>query len=293
MRIEMKQEMIGMLKIAIFATVVFLPIGLAQAQNPPNLELKLLCDKSEYLLEEPIWVDILLISHEVDTVMVNFPTPKYDHFRFIVVEEGRDTVQYSGMMLEFGGHAGMLPDLRLAPGDTVYFTYNLIHGYASSPRSTRHNRIPLHGKIEITGVFWNRYYSAQLNILISKPTGVEEEVYMLYREGQSHRMRERMFDRFQEILESYPNSVYAPVACRGLAAYYNIHLHDSEKDREYSLRLLSDYPNSGYALGGIGAYIKGVEEEARVAKFDSLQTADKPFRLRMIARNIQRNLPHY
>lgn len=289
----MKQEMIGMLKIAIFATVVFLPIGLAQAQNPPNLELKLLCDKSEYLLEEPIWIDILLINHEVDTVMVNFPTPKYDHFRFIVVEEGRDTAQYSGMMLEFGGHAGMLPDLRLAPGDTAYYTYNLIHGYASSSRSTRHNRIPLHGKIEITGVFWNHYYSATLNILISKPTGVEEEVYMLYREGQSHRMRERMFDRFQEILESYSNSVYAPPVCQDQIAFYCLILNDTEKEREYSLRLLSDYPNSGFTPGGIGVYLEGAEGEARAAKFDSLQAADKPFRLRMIARNIQRNLPHY
>ncbi|MFH1893659.1 MAG: hypothetical protein ABIK83_13365 [Candidatus Zixiibacteriota bacterium] len=261
----------------------------APAQEPPNLELKLLCDKSVYFLQEPIWIDILLINHEEDTVMVNLPFPEGDHFRFIVVEDGRDSLPYGGMTYDFGGR-GVLPDYHLAPSDTVYSLYNLLEGYPISWKSPLDHEIPLNGHIYIRGVMSNTYHSAPLEIDIVEPTGDDASAYDIFKDAMEHRVGEYAIEKYKELLDTYPNSVYATSACRRLIANYRTVLLDSALAQEYALRILRDYPASGYTRNCILLFAGHPDEKGSSSKVASLLTADHPFRLRMIARNWLRGI---
>ncbi|MBU1469976.1 MAG: outer membrane protein assembly factor BamD [candidate division Zixibacteria bacterium] len=261
----------------------------APAQEPRNLELKLLCDKTTYFLEEPIWIDILLINHEEDTVMVNLPFPEGDHFRFIVVEDGRDSLPYCGMTYDFGDR-GVLPDYHLAPSDTVYSLFNLLEGYPISWKSPLDHEIPLNGHIYIRGVMSNTYYSEPLEIDIVEPTGDEVSAYEIWKDAMEYRIGEFAIQKYKELLNTYPGSVYAASACRRLIANYRTISLDSAQVRVYALRILRDYPASGYARNSILPYAGHPDKEGSSSKVASLLTADHPFRLRMIARSWLRGI---
>jgi hypothetical protein len=273
--------------------MVILLTSSAVAMWPPNLELKILCDKSTYLLDEPIWIDILLINHGEDSVDVQLLTPEsgLEIFRFIVVDERMDTIPYSGMIIEFVQAGG--PTFRLAPGDTAYYVFNLIKAYKWSPRSTRHNEILVQGRIEVTAQFWTGYRSNTLYIEIVEPQGTEAEAHQLLMSTVGRRPDSTKVGPLQEIVNRFPNSVYIETAMYEMNSEYCADVIGLENVHRYGLMLFKKFPGSGYSLYSVPYYLHEGKNPDRAAKLDSLMTADKPFRLRMIARNYQRKLPVY
>ena len=247
-----------------------------------KLDLVILCDKSTYLVGEPIWIDILLINKSGDSVKVYHPMPEGDYFRFNVVEGSKDTLAYGGLSAGFGEH----PNFMLAPDDTIYNVYDLSYAYGYSAKSTKRHGVPLTGDVEVSATHCGCYHSNTLNIRIDDVTDIEKEPYNLLRkilEMRAKRTTEaKQYSR--ELLETYPTSVYAEAAC-----YHMIRLGQGSTDlKQYVTLMLEQYSNSGYVVGSMMNYLSGLSQTERDAKLDSLQSLDVPFRLRMIARNFRR-----
>ncbi len=276
----------------IVAVWLFVPI--ANAQDAHDLEVKLLCDKATYLVDEPIWIDILVISHEPDTVMIYFPCPEPGYFHFVVVEERQDTLPYCGDHVDYVGTSGK-PDYELAPGDTAYYWYNLIDGFPYSANSNKLRDFPLQGDIAVSG--WHMGYQANtLSIRIDKPTGSEQDANRLWEESGKGLWDEKSLTKYEEILHQYPESVYAPSACHSLiwaGRGWSFPFKYPEMANEFAEVMLERYPNSGFAGWALATYLYGKPESVKVAKYDSLRESGNPFRLRMMAKNHKYRLPTY
>lgn len=261
-----------------------------------NIELKLLTDKTTYMIHEPIWIDILVMNCGSDTVNVPRADPQFDRFKFIVVQNGDDTLRYLG---DVTSTLGPPPSHDLAPLDTLYGLFNLLRAYKYSKPVTHFSEVPLQGEISVSAYFHpGPVVSNKLDLTIDPISQEERGAYELLTEHgwpvrPSAESSERLIDTLTDLLSRYPGSVYAPTACRILEGIYGVILGDPEKRTEYLQRMLEAYPNSGYVVGSIPVYLgdsRGAEREARL---DSLMTKDKPFRLRMIARNWKLGIPIY
>ena len=278
------------IKSLILAVLLITPRLFASESNIPQLELKILCDKATYMVGEPIWVDILVINHGDDTITADPPAPEGDCFRFIVVENSKDTLVYGGIIAEYLTP----PTCQLAPGDTLYNVYNLSYAYSSSSKSTIYRDIPLKGDVSVSAIYRNYYISNTLNIEITGVSEAERDSYKLWsKEVPPSRAKEHYLKLFEN-----SSSVYAEAACYELVQW-NRGFSESDPDRDiekakhYATIMMEQYPNSGYMKVVLYVYLQGLSKESRLTILDSLQTLDRPFRLRMIARNIQRGISSY
>jgi hypothetical protein len=249
-----------------------------------SLELKLLHDKPVYLIAEPIWIDILVINHGSDTVSVPYPGPTLDLQKFVVVNNGVDTLPYRGDILSLTE----IPKYSLAPGDTLYGLFNLLDGYRHAKSSNVFYSKPLLGEVTVLSFYYNLVTSNTISFTIAEPSGAERQAYDLLTEGTHHEYLVRSKAKLEELIEHFPNSVYAPLACLCFTTS-----DDPEQNVKYGLMLLDIYPESGYAESGFPHFVGDCKGSERDAKLDSLMAADKPFRLRMLARSWKRNMAIY
>jgi hypothetical protein len=244
-----------------------------------DLELKLLHDKPIYLIAEPIWIDILLINHGADTVVVPYPGPVLGLQKFVVVNNGTDTLPYIGDISTLTE----TPEHRLAPGDTLYGLFNLLDGYRYTKSGSVFFSRPLQGEVTVSSFYYNLVTSNTISLSIVEPLGVEKEAYTLLTEGTHHEYLVRSKDKLEELLARFPNSVYAPLACLCLTTS-----HDPEQNLKYGRVLWDRYQESGFASRGMRHYLGDSKGSERDAKLDSLISGDKPFRLKMIARSVRK-----
>jgi hypothetical protein len=255
----------------------------------PNLEFKLLCDKASYLVGESIWIDVLVINREKDTVKAYFPSPYFDHFNIVVIQGESDTVPYMGVEFEWI-NVSSLPTCKIAPGDTLYYAYDLLCGY-SAPEAALDFR--LKGRVRVSAVYWEIFRSNELDINIAEPQGSEAEALRLLSKGTEGPLDDGTADYLRQLVNKHPSSVYMSRALKSLIAHERYKANGAAAVAEYSLRILSAFPNSGLAVEGIPYYLGTCTKADSTAKFESLMAADKPFRLRMITRNYLRRLPTY
>jgi hypothetical protein len=271
-------------------TLVALLLGTGSTVFASDVELKLLCDKSTYLVAEPIWIDILVINHSPDTQAVPFASVPLDEVRFTVVNNGTDTLDYRGLILD--AVEGMRFDL--SPGDTLYGLFNFVEGYRYSRSRKPFYYKLLQGQVSITARYNRGMVSPTLLIDIVEPTGSEAEAFQLLQEGLKAQFSDKSRSRFEEILERFPNSVYADLALERLIGYFCTHVRDADSCRNLSLELMDRYPNSGFvAPRSMLPYLGGFKSDVYNAKADSLMAPDKPFRLRMIGKNMKRHVQHF
>ena|GEM_PF-4748469 len=248
-----------------------------------DIELELIIDKTSYMIHEPIWIDILVLNHGDDTVNVPLPNPEFDRFHFTVVQNGIDTLPYMGNITDL---LGSPPSHDLVRGDTLYGLFNLLEAYRCSKAATHLHRIPLQGEITVSACFYpGPVVSNTLNLTVAPASEDETGAYELFTDhGWPVLPGPESIDRLTELINRYPNSVYAPRACRILQGTYGVFLHDVDMRVKYLNKVLDKYPNSGYVGRSISIYLDDSEGAEREAKLDSLMTDDKPFRLRMIAK---------
>jgi hypothetical protein len=269
------------MKIAIVA-IVFASIACQVDALAGELRFELRCDKEIFLVQEPVWIDMILINNGADTVEAAVPSPATASVQFVVIQNGTDTLSYMG---DAASYAYGLPSCDLPPGDTLYGLFNLLRGFEYSKSMTPLTPRPLQGAITVKAIYMNEVSSNTLALSIVEPTGEEATAYRLLREGLEEPFERESMKKLDSLLENYSRSVYAPLAAWELSGAWGVHYHDSTNCARYTDLILSDYPWSGYVLSAVARYVGDTRGDRREARLSSLMTEDLPFRLRMIARN--------
>ena len=101
-----------------------------------------------------------------------------------------------------------------------------------------------------------------------------------------------------ELLQRYPESVYAPTACSILMCNYDFNESITKEEEQegvlkYANYIIDHYPESGRLLSALASFAKFNKMSLRKNIVQSLLRDSSNFRTRMIARNIARNIAFF
>jgi len=184
------------------------------------------------------------------------------------------------------------PTFTVHPTETLYICRDLLEGtgFGTLERlmSGRSYLKPDTYKIKAT---YKQYLeSNELTFTVLNPMGAEKIAYGIWKEGYAHQIKkklESLIEKWKELTERYPKSVYAPSALRELCYY------DSPNSRKHAERLLSKYPNSGYSGYAIGILLQNKPEEEKAKIYQEVEKKYAGTRAEKLARNIRKRILAY
>jgi len=264
--------------ILLFVFMAMLSSSIYSNENKWDLEVEL--DKQDYLLYEPIWLDITLINATSDTLRTHgLRAPNHDQFIIELRDNTGKLVKYTGGHFFIQSSPGRL---LLGPDDQDYSSFNLLSLFPSHKENSGYrllNRIRFVQKGKYTiHVFFEGDISKELKFNILKPRGDEKKALKLI-EKASKKWKQKNPDpsaqTFNEIIEKYPNSAYAEQSFY-LSRYYSQETREGLKDGSFDKRifkreLLDNFPNSGYSGGWLKSITHKMDDSAKLEFLDSLQ----------------------
>jgi hypothetical protein len=256
--------------------------GASVGGDDSDIELTLLTDRSTFMVNEPVLIDILFINHGTDTVWVPQEEPSHGRVRLFVVSKGVDSLfYYRSLILD----AEIPTEPFLAPHDTAYALFFLVGNASSANSNPPFDLDPLKGEIDVTAFYFKHSVSNTLSIRIAHPPSDEGDAVESSRLTGEDRPLQDVIELLRSLL--YGDGVPPE---RETAVRRHRVFDDGISDLGLHLTLQEDYPLSADIWSRIAVYLGSSTGKARDAKLESLMTPDKPFRLRMIARNIKRRL---
>ena len=251
----------------------------AQKVNQPmDVKVKISLDKTNYYVLEPIWLHMKIINNtkeaiEVDWIMLRSSLR-------ILSDKEKEVPQYF--------HISTLPPRApgIEPGDSMSTVFNIVDYYGTegygliSWRLIHPGYYKIYSRLPQLSIMSN-----EIAINVFEPKDGESKALSLLLEGmklseilgsERKTAKAKAYDKFEELVQNYPHSIYAPKALIKAAGCY---LYDqSEKGkarRKYKYRELIDkYPKSLYvpeAFGGIlGIYSKGKDKDGAIKEMQAL-----------------------
>ncbi|RKX27280.1 MAG: hypothetical protein DRP47_06790 [Candidatus Zixiibacteriota bacterium] len=229
-------------------------VSTTTAGSNPKLKLEIELSKEVFLEREPIWLDITLINVSSDTMRAGglFPPCQSPGPFSVELKDGRgEHMKYTGLLYNMGPAKG--PGLLLHPKEQLYGCYDLLELF-STYRSLLRQRFGLlaPGKYSVRGRYGNTF-SQEVDFEVVEVTENEMEAYKLLNTAYALWLKDP-FDstnqEFRQIVNQFPNSVYAEKAMREIAP---------------KSELLRQFPNSGYNEQGLrtltGKLSKGEKTE--------------------------------
>ncbi len=220
-----------------------------------NVEISL--DKEEYLIYEPIWLDVELKNISNSTLeTIGIPTPNHRGFNVIIKDSKGNSLPYTGIQVSYLGRTVKL----VKPNEIEYKPFNLVssfkfHEYYSDyvapygffsyiPPSTYTVQVELEDET-----------SNVLNFEIKEPEGQELEVLILLDKASTvpaiPENDHFIIPILKELLDKYPNSVYAETCYEVLVLKESSQaISEGKFDWDaYRIQMLRKYPNSGNCVG--------------------------------------------
>jgi len=161
---------------------------------------------------------------------------------------------YTGLQYDMTPNPGLI----LGPGEYYYGSFNLLELFNSNRGLLHHvwGEIPIgHYTLKAT---YQDIMSAQAEFDITAPAGNEAAPYQLLQDAFAARRR-RQPDvhnrKMREIVDMFPNSVYAEKALR--------ELFDDEV-------LLNRFPNSGYTEGSLMTLTRKLDSQSKKAFLENI-----------------------
>jgi hypothetical protein len=213
------------------------------AEEGWKMEINL--SKEVYLEGEPIWLDCWLTNISEDTLrtwglcLQCFWCPK-----LLLVDNKGDTLPYTGLHRDVIHLPGTIPGFILRPQENDYDCYDLVESFhQKSSLFSFYQTILDPGEYRVKAKC-KAAQSKELTFEVKPPAGEEAKAYQLLKDAlNSVISRNDSLERqsLNQLLTRYPNSVYAPKACK--------HLRRWEE-------MLEKYPNSGFTKSAI-TYLTG------------------------------------
>jgi len=236
---------------------VFLFLVVGQVYGEKNViksggssDLSIWTEKEDFLVYEPIWTYMRLTNNSAETLFINASSlPQGLRVKAI---RGREVSQYF--------HSGSTGRPGTKPGESFVKWVDLSGwwGIVKAEISDGWRFIPA-GRYKV----WiekhcpqaesNVIKSDTVEITVSEPKGEELAAWNLLTEASRlwGRDREVAYKKFEELVEKYPHSVYAPKALDRAAECYIYVDGEEEKALQKFRELLEKYPESPYYLGAI------------------------------------------
>ena len=239
--------------------IIILTVGLFLLSNIPAIgqdwDLGIELSKETFISHEMIWLDVTLTNVSADSIRTNgVAIPHHFGFEIDIKDSDGKILEHTGAMWSFGSGPG---NFLIASGANQYDCFDLASLYAPSKSASNYKVLGMRFPFIPTGQYTiqSHFEDATSNVIsftIVEPNSVEEEALRLIEEASELRAHEE-FDlagrKFREVVDNYPNSVYAE------KCYYMSHIYSNEAKvaretgsfDQIGLRrkLLENYPNSG------------------------------------------------
>lgn len=257
--------------------ILFVIIGLLSAVNgsaeEQKYDLQITLEKQNYLLYEKIWLDATLTNMSTDSIRTDgIVAPNHLGFTIDLKDDSGKSVDYTGATWSMISGPGRI---LLMPGEHEYECFDMLEifgrrltpsGYTILGMFFPH--IPV-GSYTLQAHFED-VSSNELSFNIVEASGVEKEAFDIVLEAFQLWQREDTDpagQKFQEIYNQYPNSVFAQTSLFLSRIYSENRSFEGRVDR-MSLRkeMLQKFPNSGDTRGWIRGitYDLGPSEKAKV-----------------------------
>lgn len=219
-------------------------LDLALGQAPSPLRLEISADKKQFLLGEPVWIDVALKNVSQDTVRIpdRVIRPDFGNLDFFVTSES-ETLRY------IGGHATYVSEpINLAPGEEVISQHDILDFYGKPIEGTIALERLFHpGMYSVHARAWRSVVSNTLDVEVVEPSGDDAEIYRVLHEAAllsgQRRFREAA-ERLYPLLPSASQSAYRDKLYIELMwAVYT----DRPRRKSLAAQVLREYPNSRYA----------------------------------------------
>jgi hypothetical protein len=246
-------------------------VGQSDIDTVSAIKREVQLSKTIFFAREPIWI---LISY---TNVSPEPQKNYaaSHHR-LVLQDSSGTRYKTSIHPEYWG------SLTLAPNETSWYEFDILQYYGIRERKFRGRRYLPAGHYTVYDA-QGKYKSNILEFDVIDPEGIELKAMRLLKQGYNLRIEKKgqeAVQKFREIVERYPESVYAPTAIYAEISTYQISLEDADKAQERRYELIEKYPASGSArarVAGVAWYHinkKGIRGKADAceALLDLIQT---------------------
>ena len=208
-----------------------------------QLQLEIGLSKTTFLLNEPIWLDVTLTNVSQDTVRIFgfWPPAQGDRFGIEIKNRKGEILPHTGPRYNVLRSKGWIVE----PEEQYYGCFNLLELFNTyrGLRSFFWQILPV-GSYRVR-TRYEGIYSEEIEFEVVQPTEDQKAPYQFLLKADSLLWQEgvdSMKQKLQELINRFPNSVYAEKAHSDLS-----------QDEE----LLQRFPNSGY--NGIG--LKGLTRE--------------------------------
>lgn len=145
-----------------------------------SLALEISPDKTEFLLGEPIWIDVTLRNTGSDTLMIphRIQSPDRGNLEFLVTTDG-DTLDYSGPMGSY-----VRQPQALEPGGGITRQHDILESYGRPVDGTKMlERQISPGEYTVQAKAFVNVVSNALDITVVEPSGTEAELHSALHEA--------------------------------------------------------------------------------------------------------------
>jgi len=253
---KQKKHFVILVMVAVLFTAFWSANSFTQTTNEHPLKATISLDKEKFLVNEAIWLTIIIQNISKDKTLEACADPVSGKVRIEVVSQEGDTI-YGGCLI---GTFGTPPTLD--PGEKdVYFVdlVGPICNYGIEHEDALHyGRLLPEGEYSVQATVLYRYQGKTIPMLtnklgfkVEKPKGSEKKAYNL--------LKGKNAEKLWKLIKQYPNSVYRDAALQ-LVANFDYH-------PEEGMEFIDNNPNSGYVASVIFAVTPKKGKSAERKKF--------------------------
>jgi len=240
----------------------------AQEESEHPLRATISLDKEKFLVNEAIWLTIMLENISNDKTLGACADPVWGLLRIEVVSDEGDTLYGGCIQATVGGGP------RLAPGEKDIYFVNIVGpicDYGIEHEDAFHGRLLPEGKYIVQVKVWYHYqgkgatmFTNKVGLKVEKPKGEEKKAYDLLVKGRKKCYPEKKWKEGREIIwkmiKQYPNSVYRDPALELVPTHFAYH-------PEEGMEFIDKNPNSGLVASVIFAVTPKTGKSAERKKF--------------------------
>jgi len=225
--------------------------GQTNNQSPYLNLITISTEKDHFLSQEAIWIFINFKNITKDTLRIDRTT----------ICEGLRVEAIQGARVPKYLRLSGIPSSLVVPGDSLFDLVDLNTYYGTTGGLYHGWRFIRKGGYRVyIRLPSYRIISDTIEITVSEPEGEELKAMNLLTEGmklsetvggERKAAIAKAYKKFEELVEKYPHSVYAPKALDRAAGCYSYVSGEEEKALQKCRELLERYPESPYYLGAI------------------------------------------
>lgn len=229
-----------------------------------ELMLKVHC-RDEYLLREPVWVDVWLTNAGAGVTKVMPLNLRWQVLQVILLNSEGDTLKYQGPVYGYSG----IPQRNLGAGASHHYFLNLLDCFGEYTYGLEKGlgRFSLNPDAYTLQMRYKARLSNKVTFTVEEPTAQEKKAHDLLKDAYYYDLKldnQRVIELLEELLLTYPKSRYAALAYFELAGHYGL-VGQPEKTHRLLRDLVFHWPNSHFVLKALPGLLRQMPENEKPA----------------------------